>query len=293
MRDGGAHECTGCRGSRSATLTGATLAVTGVADVEVIGVPESARAVMRNDEVLSTLRPGVLVPGEAQPPQGLTDGVRVDVIGPRGTRSLTVAVDKRLGFAYTMTSGDSSALGGEARKDTLLLRLTDGADLTATLGKVAALARGAHATVGRSAPQREKVHQIITALVAGLLAMSVLIALVGVGNTLALSVHERRRESALLRALGVTRGQVKGMLALEGLLLAGVGTVLGVPLGVAYGLAGARGLPGLSDIPSSIVVPVGPLGAVGGVALLAGLIASVLPGRRAARVAPAAAIALA
>ena len=140
MRDGGAHECTGCRGSRSATLTGATLAVTGVADVEVIGVPESARAVMRNDDVLSTLRPGVLVLGEAQPPQGLTDGVRVDVIGPRGTRSLTVAVDKRLGFAYTMTSGDSSALGGEARKDTLLLRLTDGADLTATLGKVSALA---------------------------------------------------------------------------------------------------------------------------------------------------------
>ena len=90
--------------------------------------------------------------------------------------------------------------------------------------------------------------------------MSVLIALVGVGNTLALSVHERRRESALLRALGVTRGQVKGMLALEGLLLAGVGTVLGVPLGVAYGLAGALGLLGLSDIPSSIVVPVGPLG---------------------------------
>ena len=77
---------------------------------------------MRNDDVLSTLRPGVLVSlGEAQPPQGLTDGVRVDVIGPRGTRSLTVAVDKRLGFAYTMTSGDSSALGGEARKDTLLL----------------------------------------------------------------------------------------------------------------------------------------------------------------------------
>ena len=88
-----------------------------------------------------------------------------------------MAVDKRLGFAYTMTSGDSSALGGEARKDTLLLRLTDGADLTATLGKVAALARGAHATVGRSAPQRERVQQImkiITALVAGLLALAVL-----------------------------------------------------------------------------------------------------------------------
>ena len=111
--------------------------------------------------------------------------------------------------------------------------------------------------------------KVISVLVAGLLAMSVLIALVGVGNTLALSVHERRRESALLRALGVTRGQVKGMLALEGLLLAGVGTVLGVPLGVAYGLAGALGLLGLSDIPSSIVVLVGPLGAVGAAIALA------------------------
>ena len=112
---------------------------------------------MRNDEVLSTLRPGVLVLGEAQPPQGLTDGVRVDVIGPRGTRSLTVAVDKRLGFAYTMTSGDSSALGGEARKDTLLLRLTDGADLTATLGKVSALARGARAA--RTPPWGDRRHR--------------------------------------------------------------------------------------------------------------------------------------
>jgi len=114
---------------------------------------------MRNDDVLSTLRPGVLVLGEAQPAQGLTDGVRVDVIGPRGTRSLTVAVDKRLGFAYTMTSGDSSALGGEARKDTLLLRLTDGADLTATLGKVSALAaaraRRAHHRGGIGATPRK------------------------------------------------------------------------------------------------------------------------------------------
>ena len=63
------------------------------------------------------------------------------------------------------------------------------------------------------------------------------------------SVHERRRESALLRALGVTRGQVKGMLALEGLLLAGVGTVLGVPSGSPMDWQVPLGLLGLSDIP--------------------------------------------
>ncbi|MBK8728617.1 MAG: hypothetical protein IPM00_03990 [Tetrasphaera sp.] len=66
-----------------------------------------------------------------------------------------MAVDKRLGFAYTMTSGDSSALGGEARKDTLLLRLTDGADLTATLGKVSALAR---ARAARTPPWGDRRH---------------------------------------------------------------------------------------------------------------------------------------
>ncbi|CCH71085.1 exported hypothetical protein [Phycicoccus elongatus Lp2] len=109
--------------------------------------------------------------------------------------------------------------------------------------------------------------KIITVLVAGLLAMSVLIALVGVGNTLALSVHERRREPALLRALGVTRGQVKGMLALEGLLLAGH-RPRRPPRGRLW-TGRARGLLGLSDIPSSIVVPVSPLGAVGATIALA------------------------
>ena len=66
-----------------------------------------------------------------------------------------------------------------------------------------------------------------------LLAVAVVIALLGVGNTLALSVVERRQESGLLRALGLTRGQLRAVLAWEALLVAGVAAVLGVVLGLS------------------------------------------------------------
>ncbi|SDY76348.1 FtsX-like permease family protein [Modestobacter sp. DSM 44400] len=62
-----------------------------------------------------------------------------------------------------------------------------------------------------------------------------MIALIAVGNTLALSVVERQQESGLLRELGLTRGQLRGLLAWEAVLVAGVAPVLGVVLGGAYG----------------------------------------------------------
>ncbi len=122
----------------------------------------------------------------------------------------------------------------------------------------------------------------------GLLAVAVLIAFIGVANTLSLSVVERTRESALLRALGLTRGQLRGMLAVEGALIAGVGALVGVVLGVGYGWASTVVLLGeVGDV--RLDLPWGSLLAVLGIAVLAGLLASVLPGRRAARTPAAAA----
>ncbi len=123
-------------------------------------------------------------------------------------------------------------------------------------------------------------------VVVGLLALSVAISLVGVGNTLALSVHERARETALLRALGTTRGQIRRMLALEGGLLAGVGTVLGILAGVGYGVAGAAALMG-TQVPLAIDIPWLPLAAIALGALATGVLASALPGRRAVAASPA------
>ncbi|MEP6981679.1 MAG: ABC transporter permease, partial [Nakamurella sp.] len=76
-------------------------------------------------------------------------------------------------------------------------------------------------------------------LVMALLAVAAVIAVVGIGNTLGLSVVERTRESALLRALGLRRGQLRLSIAVEAALLASVGAVVGIVLGVGYGAVGA------------------------------------------------------
>ncbi|WP_104088343.1 ABC transporter permease [Arthrobacter sp. GMC3] len=122
-------------------------------------------------------------------------------------------------------------------------------------------------------------------IVTGLLAVAVFIALIGVANTLSLSVLERTRENSLLRALGLTRGQLRGMLALEAVLIAGVAALIGSVLGVVYGWLGAQSaLGGFTAVTATI--PWGQILMVVGVAAVAGLLASVIPARRAARLSP-------
>ncbi|MCC9179190.1 ABC transporter permease [Arthrobacter sp. zg-Y750] len=147
--------------------------------------------------------------------------------------------------------------------------------------------------VSGSAIERGAFEQVINVLlmvVTGLLGVAVVIALVGVANTLSLSVLERTRESSLLRALGLTRNQLRGMLALEAVLIAGVAALMGTVLGSLYGWLGAESALGAftSVAPS---LPWLQLAAVLAVAILAGLAASVLPARRAARLSPVAGLA--
>ena len=127
-------------------------------------------------------------------------------------------------------------------------------------------------------------------VVLGLLAVSVLISLVGVGNTLGLSVLERRRETALLRALGLDASAVRRLLGGEALLLGGVAGVAGVLLGIGYGIAGIQALLG-EQTPVLISVPVAQLLLLVGLSLGLAWVASVLPAGRAASVSPAAALA--
>jgi len=128
----------------------------------------------------------------------------------------------------------------------------------------------------------------MTAAVVAMLGIGVAIALVGIGNTLGLSVLERVREHSVLRALGLTRRQLRAMLASEAVLLATVAGLLGVALGAAYAWVGVKAVIGSVAEDVTMVLPVGQLGLVVVVAAAAGLVACVLPARRAARVAPAA-----
>jgi putative ABC transport system permease protein len=134
----------------------------------------------------------------------------------------------------------------------------------------------------QAAANRER--DILTGSVLGLLGVSVAIALVGIGNTLGLSVLERAREHALLRALGLTRGRLRRLLATEAVLLSVAATVLGTVIGVAFAWVGYETFVKRALTRATMVIPWPALGAVVLVATLAGLLAAVLPARRAARV---------
>ncbi|MBB4914614.1 ABC transporter permease [Streptosporangium saharense] len=116
-------------------------------------------------------------------------------------------------------------------------------------------------------------------IITGLLGLAVLISLLGIANTLSLSVHERTRESALLRALGLTRSQLRAMLSVEALILGLIGALVGVVLGITFGWAAAR--TATSDV--VFTVPVPQVLAFVALSGLAGVLAAVLPARKAAR----------
>ena len=118
-------------------------------------------------------------------------------------------------------------------------------------------------------------------LIYGLLALAVIIALIGIANTLALSVHERTRELGLLRAVGMTRRQLRTAIRWESVLISLLGTGLGFVIGVsgAWGITQAAADDGVT----TLVIPGGQLAVIVGLAILAGVLAALGPARRAAR----------
>jgi len=125
-----------------------------------------------------------------------------------------------------------------------------------------------------------RVDQLVGVFVA-LLALSVLIALLGIVNTLALSVVERVREIGLLRAVGMVRPQVRAMVRSEASIVSLLGAALGLVLGLVFGVVFVSAAEDLGA--TTLAIPWGQL-AIGLVlAALAGLLAGVLPARRAAR----------
>lgn len=122
------------------------------------------------------------------------------------------------------------------------------------------------------------VDQILLVLYA-LLALSIVIAIFGIVNTLALSVSERTKEIGLLRAIGTSRGQVRGMLGIEAAMIAVFGTVMGMVVGVAAG-AVIRAVYEADGL-SVLSIPWDQLGVFLVLSILVGLIASVSPASRA------------
>jgi putative ABC transport system permease protein len=113
-----------------------------------------------------------------------------------------------------------------------------------------------------------------------LLAMCLIISLIGIVNTLALSVFERTREIGMLRAVGMTRRQLRRVIRYESTITAIIGGILGIVVGLVFGWIVAQGL---SDQGLVFVVPYSQLVGFLIVATLFGVLAAILPARRAAK----------
>jgi putative ABC transport system permease protein len=118
-------------------------------------------------------------------------------------------------------------------------------------------------------------------MIIALLVLSVLIAALGIVNTLALSVTERTREIGLLRAVGMSRWQLRRMLRYESVVIAAFGASLGLGIGVAFGWALQRVL--ADDGTDVLRVPFGQLALYVVAAAVLGVVAAIWPARRAAR----------
>ena len=232
---------------------------------------------------------GVLVDEPTAEARGWALGDTVEAVSAGGQRAeLTVggvyAANQAVGPAVVSLETDA-ALGGQALDRYVYVVLADGADEARVQAAVESVVE-AYPVVSLkdrdefAGEQKAQVDQVLL-LIDALLVLSVLIAVLGIVNTLAMSVLERTREIGLLRAVGMTRRQLRRTVRLEAVLISLYGAVLGLALGVVLGVSLTRALAdqGITEL----VVPGGQLVAflvLGGVI---GVLASVWPARRAAR----------
>ena len=134
-------------------------------------------------------------------------------------------------------------------------------------------------SMGEMRQQFEDMLDIAFYAIAAMLGLAIIIAVFGISNTMALSVLERTRESAILRALGLNKAQMRRMLGVEAVLLCLIGAGIGVLLGVVFGWAAIT-----AALPNIVFgLPAGQVATFLVIAILAGVVSSLLPARRAAR----------
>ena len=219
----------------------------------------------------------------------------VTLKGALGSATLTVVASRLLGENQGMVSAATLAkLGKPVPAAVLWISVPDRSLAIQVFAQAMDIVGSAGTVEGSivSAAQLEKVINILLAITTGLLGVAVLIALIGVSNTLGLSVMERNRESALLRALGLQARSLRVMLMSEAIQVAVVGVVVGVIAGGFFGWLAITSLArssDLGDVRFAIDVPQ-TLGMVA-IAVLAAALASVVPGRRAAKASPTEALA--
>ncbi|OFK01508.1 hypothetical protein HMPREF2835_02215 [Actinomyces sp. HMSC072A03] len=230
-------------------------------------------------------------PDSGQVAAGLPAGATQVCVG-QNCKHVQVKENRRLQpGSVDIASGTLRQLAPDAKPMRAVIRLEDNANIERAAKDITQISESFE--IGGGANERAFYSKMINgalAVVAGLLAVSVLVALVGVANTLSLSVAERTRENGLLRALGLLRKQMRRMLLWEAALIAITGSLVGILLGIGFGIAGIYALP-LEVDRVIVVMPWAYIAAAVLITLLAAALASWLPGRKAAKVPPVRALA--
>jgi putative ABC transport system permease protein len=194
---------------------------------------------------------------------------------------------------YAMTREGWAPHAVQDIDSTLLVTLRDGVDVSEGARAVSRVAErfGSPDVLTREQYVEDIAARIDTmlGLVYVMLALAVLIALMGIANTLSLSIYERTRELGLLRAVGETRAQLRSMVRWESVIIAVFGTLGGLALGVFLGWGFFEAA--ATDDLGTFAAPVGQLVVVLVVGAIAGVLAGIRPARRAARLDVLAAIA--
>lgn len=210
-------------------------------------------------------------------------------LGFPGGRSITVQVggiieENEMTFGITVPLSVVEAVGITRQDNVVTVRIGDGAD--------AAVVKEALEKTVESAPLvsvfdkagfadtiRGQVNQLLY-MIYGLLALAIIIAVIGIVNTLGLSVLERTREIGLLRAIGMSRAQLRRTITLESVTIAILGATLGMALGLVFGVLLQRVL---EDNLTSLAVPLSQLVVFAMISVFVGVLAAVIPAIRASR----------
>lgn len=242
---------------------------------------------LNSDRPLSELGDGVFIDPTIQK-FGVEVGDEVTLEGDQGPVTLTVT-------GYYTTEGDQAflvdwATGLELTSEPQILQglvdFDEGADVEATSDAVKEALLEDFPLVQPQSPSQieqffDQVLTLLIGVISALLGAALVIAILGVANTLLLSVTERTREIGLLRAVGIKRSAVWGMITLESVVMAVFGTLLGIVLGVGLG---AALVDALSDFGfERVVIPWVWIAIYTVLSMIAGVLAAVWPAWRASR----------
>lgn len=285
-------------GVETASPVGGTAIQVGTGAYALIGIdPATLPAVYEFDwdnganDLLATLGTDrALVEDTIAGDLGLAVGDTVDVLSISGAKAtFTVAgtyTDPTIlnGIVVGQPALEPLLQSNATGLNTLFVRTAPGADVEAVQADVErALEQFPTAQVQSNQQQKDEAASGVNTILVifyALLALSVVISLFGIVNTLVLSIFERTREIGMLRAVGTTRRQLRAMIRWEAVITSIIGGVLGVLLGILFGWAVCKGLEsdGLVFVFPTIQIAIFLV-----LSIVAGVLAAILPARRAAK----------